>query len=235
MGSWRLARTGALAAVALTATPLAAITLACASAAEAQAQQATPNSPLKPGASKPAAPPQPGAGPQRKPPPQAPLTKTAGKPTRHHALQPRRRALAGPAQSGVLAAAGCYGRFIGWRDELAGLMLQAGSYTPWPDDRIRFDGAERTFAASAKRERNLTLTLQPSFKESDFPADVRAAFRAGIKLSTDRFAEGGYRHTQIMVIGQPGLSPAGRMAQLEANTDEAFAPLAAPCEAKTAP
>jgi hypothetical protein len=132
--------------------------------------------------------------------------------------------------AGVLVFAGCYGRFIGWRDELSGLMMQSNSYTPWPLDRARFDRIENAFAASAKRDRKLVLTLQPVFKEADFPADVRTAFRAGFKTATDRFAEGGYRHTQVLVLGQPDLSPAQRMAQLEANADEAFAPMVASCE-----
>ena len=132
--------------------------------------------------------------------------------------------------AGVLVLAACYGRFIGWRDELSGLMLQSNSYTPWPLDRARFDRIENAFAASAKRDRKLVLTLQPVFKEADFPADVRTAFRAGFKTAKDRFAEGGYRHTQVLVLGQPDLSPAQRMAQLEANADEAFAPMVASCE-----
>jgi len=32
------------------------------------------------------------------------------------------------------------------------------------------------------------------------------------------------------VVGQPDLSPQQRMAQLEANADEVFAPIASPCE-----
>ena len=137
-----------------------------------------------------------------------------------------------PARAGlsVLVLAGCYGRFIAWRDELSGLMLQANSYTPWPDDRIRFDRMERAFAAGARRDRNLVLTLQPAFHEEDFPPDIRVAFRAGLKESEGAFADNGYRHTQIVVVGQTGLSPEQRMAQLEANADQALAPLATPCE-----
>jgi hypothetical protein len=152
------------------------------------------------------------------------------KPAPHHATRAQGRATASSASSGVLAFAGCYGQFIGWRDELSGLMLQANSYTPWPEDRARFDRIEQAFAASAKGDRNLVLTLRPAFKEADFPSDVRAAFRAGLKAAAGRFSAGDYRHHQILVLGQPELSPAARMAQLEANTDEAFAPLAASCE-----
>ncbi len=159
-----------------------------------------------------------------------PLAKPAIKPA------PRRFARSlRPAASGVLAFAGCYGRFIGWRDELSSLMLQTNSYTPWPGDRLRFDHMEQGFAASAKRDRKLTLTLQPVFKEADFPADIRRAFRAGLKTASDRFSEAGYRRVQIMVLGEPDLSPRARMAQLEANADEAFAPMAAPCERLPSP
>jgi len=109
-------------------------------------------------------------------------------------------------------------------------MLQANSYTPWPDDRIRFDRMERAFAAGARQDRGLTLTLQPTFRESDFPRDVRRAFGAGLKSASAAFADNDYRHTQILVVGQPDLTPQQRMAQLEANADQAFAPLASPCE-----
>jgi len=143
----------------------------------------------------------------------------------------RLRATAGaPSRSEGVALADCYGRFIGWRDQLAALMLQANSYTPWPDDKIRFDRLERAFAAGVMRERKLVLTLQPTFKESDFPADIRGAFRTGLKRSAALFADNAYQHTQILVIGQPELSPLERMAQLEANADQAFTPLAGPCE-----
>jgi len=144
-----------------------------------------------------------------------------------------RRSLAmtdAPIRPGVKGLAGCYGRYIGWRDQLAALMLQSNSYTPWPDDKIRFDQIERAFAAGALQDRKLVLTLEPVFKESDFPPDVRGAFRAGLAASQAVFAQSDYQHTQVLVIGQPDLSPRERMAQLEANADQAFAPLAAPCE-----
>ena len=150
-------------------------------------------------------------------------SKAGGKSSRHHG--PRAK-----VPSGALALAGCYGQFIAWRDELSTLMLQANSYTPWPDDRVRFDRMERAFAGGVQRDRHLALTLQPSFREADFPPDIRAAFRAGLKTASAAFAADGYRHTQIMVVGQPDLSPQQRMAQLEANADQVFAPLAAPCE-----
>jgi len=189
-------------------------------------------------------PPSSGAHPRsvHKPAPKAPAQKTVRKAA---SLKPaaKRSVLARPtvaskksvkpapkASSGVLAFASCYGRFIGWRDELSGLMLQSNSYTPWSWDRARFDRMENAFAVSAKRDRNLVLTLQPTFKEADFPPDVRAAFRAGFKTARDRFAAAGYRHTQVLVLGLPDLSPPQRMAQLEANADQAFAPLVAACE-----
>jgi len=109
-------------------------------------------------------------------------------------------------------------------------MLQANSYTPWPDDPIRFDRMERAFAAGALRDRKLVLTLRPTFRESDFPPDVRKAFQGGLRSASEAFAANDYRHTQLLVVGDPDLSPRQRMAQLEANTDQAFAPLAAPCE-----
>ena len=84
------------------------------------------------------------------------------KATRRHHIQ---TASAGRRGNGVLALARCYGGFIAWRDELAGLMLQASSYTAQPDDQIRFDRMERSFIAGAKRERNLVLTLQPTFQK----------------------------------------------------------------------
>ena len=149
--------------------------------------------------------------------------KAADKPSRHHAAKAK-------SPSGVLALAGCYGQFIAWRDELSTLMLQANSYTPWPDDRIRFDRMERAFAAGVQRDRKLVLTLQPSFREGDLPPDIRTAFRAGLKTASAAFAADGYKHTQIMVVGQPDLSPQQRMAQFEANADEVFMPLAGPCE-----
>ena len=138
-----------------------------------------------------------------------------------------------PVGSGVLGRANCYGRFIAWRDELSALMLQANSYTPWPDDRIRFDRMERAFADGVRQDRKLALVLQPTFREADFPPDIRRAFRAGLQTATAAFANDDYRHTQIMVVGQADLSPRQRMAQLEANADQAFAALAAPCERLT--
>ena len=155
----------------------------------------------------------------RKPPHPTP----GDKPSPHHGVKAK-------APPGVLALAGCYGQFIGWRDELSTLMLQANSYTPWPDDRIRFDRMERAFAAGVQRDRKLVLTLQPAFREDDFPPDIRRAFRTGLKAASTAFAADGYKHTQIMVIGQPDLSAQQRMAQLEANADQVFASLAAPCE-----
>ena len=133
------------------------------------------------------------------------------------------------AKDPVIVLANCYGRFIAWRDELAALMLQSDSYTPWPDDKIRFDKLEQAFSESAKRNRGLVLKLTPVFRETDFPADMRAAFRAGLSESGTVFVSNDYRRTQIMVIGQRDLSPRQRMAQLEANADGAFAHLSAPC------
>jgi len=163
---------------------------------------------------------------------------TPGHKARAHALAARRPVGIRKAKAGgssVLALAGCYGRFIAWRDELAALMLQANSYTPWPEDKTRFDRVEQAFAASALRDRKLTLTLQPVFREADFPPDIRAAFQAGSKTGSAAFAANTYRHTQLMVIGQPDLSPRQRMAQLEANADEVFAAPAAACERLTGP
>ena len=165
-------------------------------------------------------------------PPAKPVVKKPGAPR----PKPRRAAKPAPkAAAGVLAFAGCYGRFIGWRDELSSLMLQSNSYTPWPLDRARFDRIENAFAASAQRDRHLALILQPSFKEADFPADVRAAFRAGLKTAASRFAEAGYRHSQLDVLGAVDLTPVQRMSQLEMNADQAFAPLSASCERLAAP
>jgi len=170
-----------------------------------------------------------------------PLVHATPAPERHRAAAHRkaghhaRPAVAAPVGTGVRGLAGCYGRFIAWRDELSALMLQANSYTPWPDDRIRFDRMERALAATALRDRKLVLTLQPTFREADFPPDMRRAFRAGLKTASSAFADSDYRHTQITVLGQPDLSPRQRMAQLEANADQAFAPLATPCEQLAGP
>ena len=197
----------------------ASLAWALAGAAPAEAQGSSAPSVHKARSGKPPA--GPSASPQSARKPTHP--KSADKPSRHHRTKAK-------APSGVLALAGCYGHFIAWRDELSTLMLQANSYTPWPDDRIRFDRMERAFAAGVQRDRKLALTLQPTFREDDFPPDVRTAFRAGLKTASAAFAADGYKHTQIMVIGQPDLSPRQRMAQLEANADQVFAPLAAPCE-----
>jgi hypothetical protein len=165
-----------------------------------------------------------------KPPAHAASHKAHKSPGRHARLSRTRR-----RGDGVTALADCYGRFIAWRDELSNLMLQANSYTPWPDDQVRFDRMERAFGDGARKDRNLVLTLQPSFREADFPRDVRSAFRAGLKTGSTTFAAGGYRYTQLTVLGRAGLSPRQRMAELEANADQAFAPLSASCERLTGP
>jgi len=148
----------------------------------------------------------------------------------HKAAVHHRRTSRARSRGGVLVLANCYGRFIAWRDELAGLMQLANSYTPSPEDRNRFDRMEQAFAAGARRDRKLTLTLQPTFREADFPVDIRIAFRAGLNASSAAFIDKVYRDKQSDVISQAGPSPRQRMARLEANADEAFAPLAASCE-----
>ena len=147
------------------------------------------------------------------------------KAARHHASakRPARRG------DGVLLLADCFGRFIAWRDEMSSLMLQANSYTPTADDRSRFDRMEQAFADGVLRERNLVLTMQPAFREADFPADIRKAFRAGLKTGSAAFAANAYRNSQIAVLGQDGLTPPMRMTQLEANADAVFGPLSASC------
>jgi len=139
------------------------------------------------------------------------------------------------ARAHVVKLAGCYGRFIAWRDELSTLMLESSSYTPWPTDKTRFDRVEAAFSDGAKRRLQLVIKLEPSFREIDLPPDIRAAFRAGLKTSAGAFAAPRYRNTQLTVIEQLDLSPRRRMAQLEANADEAFEPVAAPCESAAAP
>jgi len=196
-----------------------ALALVCAAPVEAQSSSVTPSS-LKPHTiRKPSLKPTAGSHPSAKPAQKPSRPKGADKPSPHNGSKVKAPTLAG-----------CYGRFIAWRDELSALMLQANSYTPWPDDRIRFDRMERAFAAGVRKDRNLVLTLQPAFREDDFPADIRAAFRAGLKTGSAAFAADGYRRIQIIVVGQPDLSPQQRMAQLEANADEVFAPIASPCE-----
>ena len=200
-----------------------ALTLAFAGPVEAQSSSVTPSN-LKPHTTHaPALKPVAGSRPSATSAPKPSRPKGADKSSRHNGSKAK-------APSSALALGGCYGRFIAWRDELSTLMLQANSYTPWPDDRIRFDRMERAFAAGVRKDRNLVLTLQPAFREDDFPADIRAAFRAGLKTGSAAFTADGYRHAQIVVVGQPDLSPQQRMAELEANADEAFAPLASPCE-----
>ena len=101
-----------------------------------------------------------------------------------------------PGSSSVLLLSSCYGGFIAWRDELSGLMLQANSYTPWPNDRSRFDRMEHAFAEGVRRRRRVVLTLQPTFREADFPPDIRGAFQTGLKTATATFAGDVYRRTQ---------------------------------------
>jgi hypothetical protein len=133
--------------------------------------------------------------------------------------------------SPTLALARCYGRFIGWRDQLKSLMQATGSYTPAPDAPTRFDHVEASFADTARGERNLTLRLRPTFAEKDFPRDLRGAFRKGLKEAAKVYAADAYKSQQAGVKAQADLTPIPKMAALEVNADAAFKPLGAPCEA----
>jgi hypothetical protein len=133
--------------------------------------------------------------------------------------------------SPTVAMARCYGRFIGWRDQLKGLMQATGSYTPSPDAPGRFDHVEASFADTARSERKLTLHLRPNFAEKDFPRDLRTAFRKGLKETTQLYAASAYKTQQAGVTARSDLTPIPKMTALEANADGAFKPLAAPCEA----
>jgi hypothetical protein len=148
--------------------------------------------------------------------------------TRHHA--DHRTLDQQAAASPTLALARCYGRFIAWRDELLDLMQQSGSYTDAAGATGRFDKLETQFIAVARHERGLSLRLKPTFAEKDFPPDLRAAFRTGLKESAARFRDGPYRSEQVDIIGETKVAPFLRMHDLESKADEAFEDLGAPCD-----
>ena len=139
------------------------------------------------------------------------------------------------AASPVLATARCYGRYIGWRDELAMMMQATTAYTPLPADPGRFDRIEEAFMAHASAERHLTLRLRPTFAEKDFPSDLRRAFRAGIKESAAAFGAPGYKDARAGLLRDMSMPPIPRMQRLEALADAAFSPLGEPCERLWAP
>ncbi len=132
--------------------------------------------------------------------------------------------------SPVLAMARCYGRFIGWRDELASIMRATSTYTPLPDDPPRFDRLEAVFIAHAQSERHLALHLRPTFAEKDFPRDLRRGFRVGLKEANATFSGSDYRAAKIRLFSGGGIQQASRMQDLEAHADAVFAKLGEPCD-----
>jgi len=137
--------------------------------------------------------------------------------------------------SPVLAMARCYGRFIGWRDELATLMQATSTYTPLADDPPRFDRLETAFINHAQSERHLALHLRPTFAERDFPRDLRRGFRVGLKEAAATFGGADYQAAKIRLFSSGGIQRAARMQDLEANADAAFARLGQPCDRLAAP
>ena len=139
------------------------------------------------------------------------------------------------AASPVVALARCYGRFIGWRDELAGMMKATGAYTPLASDPARFDRVEAAFAAHASADRHLTLLLRPTFAEKDFPGDLRRAFRVGVGESASAFGGPDYRAARAGLLDDSAAPPIPRMQKLETLADDAFAALGEPCDRLAAP
>ena len=139
------------------------------------------------------------------------------------------------AASPVLALARCYGRYIGWRDELAMMMKATTAYTPLPEDPPRFDRLEAAFVAHAAAERHLTLLLRPTFAEKDFPGDLRRAFRAGVSESGAAFGDPDYKLKKTEFLADTSEPPIPRMQKLETLADAAFAPLGEPCDRLSAP
>ena len=133
------------------------------------------------------------------------------------------------ASAPVLAIARCYGRFIAWRDELSSAMLETGA-PPSLDAPVRFNRVETAFSALALRDRQLTLRLQPTFKETDFPVDIREAFRTGLKEAGQRFAARAYRTERTDILASAGQTPNSRMSAAEYQSDAAFADLGGPCD-----
>jgi hypothetical protein len=134
------------------------------------------------------------------------------------------------AHSRTLALARCYGRFIGWRDELGALMQASGSFTPAPDAPARFDRLEASFIDTAHARRHVTLHLRPTFAEKDFQPDLRAAFRTGLAEVGAAFGADDYKARRKAVLDQADLAPIPRMSALEANADSNFKPLGEPCD-----
>lgn len=132
--------------------------------------------------------------------------------------------------SPVLALARCYGRFIGWRDELATIVQATSTNTPLPEDPPRFDRVEAAFIDHAKSERHLTLRLRPTFAERDFPRDLRRAFRQGLKEAVATFEVRDYKAAKIGLFSGGVSERDARLQAFEVQADNKFAPLGAPCD-----
>jgi len=118
------------------------------------------------------------------------------------------------AASRVVALARCYGRFIGWRDELSGLMRRTGAYTPSSDAPGRFGRVEASFTDTALKDRHLSLHLLPTFAEKDFPRDIRRSFREGLRETAALFAARDYLSRQSEVLARPDVEATSRTAML---------------------
>ena len=134
------------------------------------------------------------------------------------------------ASERVIQLARCYGRFIGWRDELGRLMQASGSYTPAADAPARFDHLEASFIDAAQADMNIVLHLRPTFAEKDFPDDVRAAFQGGLAEAAALYKADDYLAQRKALLDQKDLAPIPRMAALESNADARFKPLGEPCD-----
>jgi hypothetical protein len=129
----------------------------------------------------------------------------------------------------VLALSRCYGRFIAWRDELSSAMIETGT-PPSASAPARFNRVETAFAALTLRDRKLTLRLQPAFHESDFPADMRQAFRVGLAEAGQVFQAPAYRSEHMRIFAEADAATGQRMGDLETQTDAAFEDLGRPCD-----
>ena len=151
---------------------------------------------------------------------------TTGSPVAHAAGQSLDQQI---SSNPLLAIGRCYGRFIAWRDELSSAMIETGT-PPSPSAPARFEQIETAFAALVQRDRNLTLRLQPTFKESDFPTDVRDAFRVGLNETSARFAVDAYKTERMRIFAETSQTPNARMSDMEAHADAAFDDLGRPCD-----
>ena len=147
-----------------------------------------------------------------------------------HSRRHHRRHDAPAASPRVTQLARCYGRFIAWRDELSSLMEASGSYTPSPDAPTRFDHLEASFVDAARADMRLELHLRPTFAETDFPDDVRAAFQGGLAEAAALYKADDYLAQRKALLDQKDLAPIPRMAALESNADARFKPLGEPCD-----